>query len=61
MGQESPQKIHAVNESWKGDRVAFNFTSTHEASTKMIVNGLVPYLRFEYGEDAMVFHSGYLP
>ena len=47
------------NESWKGDRVVFSFTPTHETSAKMSVNGLIPYLRFKYGEDAMDFFNPY--
>ena len=49
--------FHAVNESWKGDRIVFSFTPYHEASAKMIVDGIIPYLRFKYGNDALDFFT----
>lgn len=47
--------FHAVYESWKDEEALVSFTATHEERTKMIVNGLISYLKYEYGKDTLFF------
>lgn len=57
-GGGQPSNIfHAVNEPWKGDKTVFTFLPIHAESAMMIVDGLLPYLRSEYGDEVLDFYT----
>lgn len=47
--------FHAVNLSWKGDRVSFSFLPSQANSTRMIIDGIIPYFRSIYGDEVLDF------
>ena len=42
--------FHAVNESWDGNRVVFTCTPPNAANAGLIVQALIPYMLYHYGE-----------
>ena len=54
--------FYVVNNSWKGDKVVFNFISTHSDTVRMLEDGLIPYLLDEYGNEVLdLFHPRCVP
>ena len=56
-GDHPANLFHAVNESWKGDRMVFSFSPSHTADATMIADGLLPYLRFHHGDEVLEFFT----
>ena len=56
-GDHPANLFHAVNESWKGDRMVFSFSPSHTAEATMLADGLIPYLRFHHGDDVLDFFT----
>ena len=46
--------FHAVGRDWKG-RFVFNYLKNKAEEARMIINGLIPYLKHKYGEEVNVF------
>ena len=52
---QTPGKLfHAVGRDWKG-RFVFNYLKNKAEEARMIINGLIPYLKHKYGEEVNVF------
>ena len=52
---ETPGNLfHAIGRDWKG-RVIFNFLKNKADEAKMIIDGIIPYLQHEYGEQVNLF------
>ena len=49
--------FHAVNLSWKGDKIVFSFPPSNELNATMVVDGLIPFLRWLYGDEVMDFFT----
>ena len=47
--------FHGFNPSWKGNKVKFRFLPVQSNAAKMIVNGLIPYVHFKYGNEDLDF------
>ena len=57
-GDERPSNLfHAVNTAWRGDKMIFSFIPSHANEAKMIVDGLIPYLKSKHGDDVLDFFS----
>ena len=47
--------FHGINPSWKGNSITFNFLSTQANAAKMIIDCIIPYIQFKYGDEALDF------
>jgi len=56
-GNQPSNLFHAVNDSWKGDKTVFSFLPTRAESATMVADGLLPYLRSEYGDEVLEFFT----
>ena len=55
---ETPSNLfHAVNQAWRGDKMIFSFIPSHANEAKMIVDGLIPYLKSKHGDEVLDFFS----
>ena len=55
---ETPSNLfHAVNQAWRGDKMIFSFIPSHANEAKMIVDGLIPYLKSKHDDEVLDFFS----
>ena len=49
--------FHAVNTAWRGDKMIFSFIPSHANEARMIIDGLIPYLKSKHGDEVLDFFS----
>ena len=54
-GDNPVQLFHGVGASRRGELFTFAFFPSHTNDARMIINGLIPYLKLEYGSDVKDF------
>ena len=47
--------FHGVDKAWRGNKIIFRFIPSHANAARMIVDGLIPYLKFVYGDEVLDF------
>ena len=47
--------FHGVDKAWRGNKIIFRFIPSHANAARMIVDGLIPYLKFAYGDEVLDF------
>ena len=55
---ETPSNLfHAVNTSWRGDKIVFSFIPSHADNAQMIADGLIPYFVSKHGKEVLDFFT----
>ena len=54
-GDYEANLFHGINQSWKGNKITFSFLPMQSNAAKMIIDGIIPFIRSKYGDEALDF------
>jgi len=55
MDERKINLFHGVDKAWRGDKIIFRFIPSNANTARMIADGLIPYLKFQYGDEVLDF------